>query len=72
MPKEKWLTIADLAEELGVAPRTIYDWRWRGLGPRGVKVNNNAVRFRRRDVDHWLEQHLEPRPYWDQPGKPVA
>lgn len=54
-----WTGIEALAEELGVPVRTIYAWRSRGLGPRGYKIGKH-VRFRRADVEAWLERQADP------------
>lgn len=57
-----YLTIDDLAEELQVSKKTIYNWRAKApqQGPRGFTVGKH-VRFRREDVDAWVETLLEPR-----------
>lgn len=51
---EPLLTMQDLAAELQVPIGTIYQWRHRGEGPPGLRVGR-GVRFRRADVDRWLE-----------------
>ncbi len=57
-----WLGIETLADELDVPLRTVYAWRSRGTGPIGYRLGKH-VRFRRVDVDAWLEAHVdEPRP----------
>lgn len=57
----EWLGIEELAQELGVPVRTIYAWRTKGTGPRGATFGKH-VRFRRRDVDAWIEQQFDQRP----------
>jgi excisionase family DNA binding protein len=58
---DEWLTIEDLARELGIPVRTVSDWRYRGKGPRGHRIGRH-IRFRRRDVEKWLETLAdEPR-----------
>lgn len=47
-----------LAEYLGVPLATVYRWRTRGGGPRGVKVGRH-VRYRDRDVEAWLESQAD-------------
>ena len=42
---------------LSVPVKTVYRWRLTGAGPRGAKVGR-YVRFRRADVDSWLERQL--------------
>ena len=55
---EPFVTTEELAEELGVPVRTVYAWRHRGLGPRGYKIGKH-VRFRRSDVEEWLERQAD-------------
>jgi excisionase family DNA binding protein len=54
----EWTGIEELAAELGVPVRTIYAWRTKKLGPPGYKLGKH-IRFRREDVEAWLEQHAE-------------
>lgn len=49
------LTPVDVAKYLGVPPATVYAWRYRGVGPRSIKVGR-YLRWRRSDVDAWLDQ----------------
>lgn len=57
-----WTSIEALADELHVPVRTVYAWRHRGLGPRGYKIGKH-VRFRRADVEAWLERQADqPQP----------
>lgn len=60
---EQLLGIRELASWLGIPPATIYQWRSRGDGPPGYRVGRH-VRYRRDDVEAWLERHAdcEPRP----------
>jgi excisionase family DNA binding protein len=48
------LTQQQLAEELQVSVRTLERWRREGAGPPWVRVGRSP-RYRRDDVDHWLE-----------------
>ena len=57
--KSKLLTTEQLAELLGVPVRTLYSWRARGTGPRGIRVGR-GLRFRVGDVEAWLDQHADP------------
>jgi excisionase family DNA binding protein len=43
-----------LAEYLNVSLSTVYQWRARGTGPQAHKLGR-AVRFRKTDVEAWLE-----------------
>ena len=53
---EKLLTLAEVAEMLGVPVATLYQWRYHGTGPVGIRVGRH-VRYRTADVDAWLEEH---------------
>jgi excisionase family DNA binding protein len=48
-----------LADYLGVPLASVYRWRYEGTGPRGIKVGKH-VRYRRRDVEAWLETRTDP------------
>jgi excisionase family DNA binding protein len=54
------LALDELASWLKVPVGTIYAWRYRGTGPRGIRVGKH-IRFRRSDVDAWLETQADPR-----------
>lgn len=56
--RRDWLTVHELAEELGVPVNTVYQWRSRGTGPRGGRFGKH-VRFRRSDVDKWIASHMD-------------
>jgi len=46
-----------LAEYLNCEHKTTQAWRTRGGGPPFIKVNS-LVRYRKSDVDRWLESRL--------------
>ena len=46
-PPDPLLTPDDVARWLGKPKATLYAWRSRGLGPRGIRVGN-ALRYRRK------------------------
>jgi len=50
-------TVEDVAEYLGVPRNTLYQWRTKGYGPRGVRVGKH-VRYRPDDVNAWLDQQV--------------
>ncbi|MDF9877479.1 helix-turn-helix transcriptional regulator [Cellulosimicrobium cellulans] len=50
-----------LAEQLGVPVKTIYIWRTRGKGPRGIRVGKH-LRYRQSDIDAWLDSQADDRP----------
>lgn len=63
--EDRLLTPEDLAELAGVPLATVYTWNYRGTGPRRLRVGRH-VRFRREDVERWLETLVEG------PGQPAA
>ena len=58
--EDEWIGIEGLALALGVPVRTVYAWRSQGKGPRGYRLGKH-VRFKRTDVDVWLEEHADPQ-----------
>ena len=56
--QEEWLTLAEVAAEVKVEPRVIYNQRYLGKGPRGVRVGRE-LRFRRSEVERWLSEREE-------------
>jgi excisionase family DNA binding protein len=52
---EPLLTVDELAQWLGLNPGTLRYWRHVNRGPRSLSVGG-AVRYRRADVEAWLEQ----------------
>lgn len=50
-----YLSTEQLAELLQVPLRTVYDWRTKGTGPRGVRIGK-YVRYRRRDIEKWIDE----------------
>lgn len=55
---ERLLSPEEVAEVLGRPVRTVREWRYRGEGPRYLKVGG-TVRYRPRDVEAWLEAHAK-------------
>lgn len=51
---DELLTIAEAAAWLKIPTQTLYGWNSRGGGPKVTKVGRH-VRYRRRDVEAWLE-----------------
>lgn len=48
-------TTEEVAEYLGVPVQTLYQWRLKGIGPRGSRVGRH-IRWDWADVDSWLEE----------------
>lgn len=55
---EPLLSVAELAEYLGVPVTTIYDWRSHGLGPIGHRLGKH-VKFAPSDVRAWLAERRD-------------
>lgn len=58
MPSLMLLTEKEVAKETGFAIRTLQNWRSRGGGPPFVRVSARAVRYRRSDIQRWIETRL--------------
>lgn len=58
---EPLLSVRDLAIFLRVPVGTIYAWRKRGVGPPAHRVGR-YLRFRRQDVDTWLDSTADEAP----------
>lgn len=67
MAADRLMTLAEVADYLRVPRDTIYYWRKRGRGPRGFRTGRH-VRFRRSDVDAWLETTRDAQPLVTQTG----
>ena len=46
------------AEFLSYSVRALQNWRVRGGGPRFVKVSARSIRYRRRDLNRWIEERI--------------
>jgi predicted DNA-binding transcriptional regulator AlpA len=57
------LTPPQAARYVGVSEAVLRLWRSRGSGPRHFKAGPKLIRYRRCDLDAWIESRLsEPRP----------
>ena len=45
----------EIADELGVSVSNLAQMRFLGTGPAFIKIGGKAVRYRRSDVDAWIE-----------------
>jgi excisionase family DNA binding protein len=55
--RDQLATPAELAAYLGVPVKTLYQWKYRGTGPRVHKVGRH-LRYRWQDVDAWLNTQV--------------
>ena len=53
---ERLLTRTEVAQQLGLSPKTLRNCAWRGLGPTVIYVSGakQQPRYRQADVDAWL------------------
>jgi excisionase family DNA binding protein len=58
---EDLLTLEELAAMLRVSKFTVYDWRSRNYGPPAIRLRGH-LRYRRREVDAWLDAHSDGSP----------
>ncbi|GAA0443651.1 helix-turn-helix domain-containing protein [Streptomyces olivaceiscleroticus] len=49
----------ELSDFLGVPVKTLYQWRHRGIGPKGTKVGRH-IRYRWKEVEAWLDSQTDP------------
>jgi excisionase family DNA binding protein len=47
-------TPQEAAEYVRLKERTLADWRYRGCGPRYIRISGRTVRYRQSDLDAWL------------------
>ena len=45
----------EAAAILGASVQTLRNWRWRGQGPRALKIGLRMVRYRRADLEAFVE-----------------
>lgn len=57
----EFMTYADVAREIDVPESTVRYWTHMGTGPRSYKLGRHR-RFRRIDVEAWIEQRRDPAP----------
>ncbi|QPZ89690.1 helix-turn-helix transcriptional regulator [Thioclava electrotropha] len=55
---DRLITERDAADFLGYTMRALQNWRTRGGGPLYVKVSPRSIRYRRRDLNAWVESKL--------------
>ena len=44
---------------LGVTPRCLENWRWRGGGPRWIQISARCVRYRRSDLIQFIDERVK-------------
>lgn len=58
---EKLATAAEVADRLGYTPEGLAQMRYRGNGPKFIKMGGRAIRYRWADVEAWLDQQTMQR-----------
>jgi predicted DNA-binding transcriptional regulator AlpA len=53
----RWLSIRQIAADLGVSTSTVYKWSARGVPwlPRAIRLHNGDIRVKRDWYDKWLD-----------------
>lgn len=62
-------TLGEVASFLRVPPKTLYQWRYAGLGPPAYRVGRH-LRFRWEDVEDWLEERGDSAAAGRAPARP--
>ena len=52
------LTERRAADFLGVTARCLQAWRYRGGGPKFVRISSRCIRYRQSDLREWIEARL--------------
>ena len=58
------LTEGEVANVIGVKPKTVQAWRAAGEGPPHIKAGRRLVRYDPADLAIWMKEHRRP----DSPG----
>lgn len=53
MASQRKLKLGEVLEELDMSRAAFYRMRARGQAPKGIKLPNGQLRFRREDIDAW-------------------
>lgn len=54
-------TPVEVAKYLGTSVAGLAQMRYRGSGPKFVKLGRKAVRYRDADIKEWLEENVKDR-----------
>ena len=55
---ERLISERDAAIFLHHSVKTLQGWRCKGVGPRYVRISGRSIRYRRRDLQEWIESKL--------------
>ncbi len=58
----RWISIRQMAEDLGVSTSTVYKWSARGQPwfPRSIRLRNGDIRVRQDWYERWLAEMETP------------
>lgn len=70
LEEEYLLTTRQVAHLLGLSHRSVEGLRLTGGGPPFVRLGRRAVRYRRRDVEAWIELGLRTSTSQQEPTSP--
>ena len=59
VPSDPLLSPEEVARYLGLPVKTLFQWRYKGVGPRALRVGRH-LRYRADDVEAWLERVGDP------------
>jgi excisionase family DNA binding protein len=71
MTADQLMTIEEVATFLRVPVGTLYQWRYKGTGPKSVRVGRH-VRYRQNDVQSWLEGLFDPPAFLPRQRRPAS
>jgi predicted DNA-binding transcriptional regulator AlpA len=55
------LSPREVHRDYGLAPQTLANYRWQGIGPRHIKLTpgrGGRIRYRRSDIELWLDGQI--------------
>jgi len=56
-----WLELINenhASQFLGLSPRTLQSFRYRGTGPKYIRLSSRCIRYRRFDLKEWSDSHI--------------
>jgi excisionase family DNA binding protein len=56
---DRLLSPGEVALFLSVPVKTLYQWRYKGIGPRGLRVGRH-LRYRQDEIEAWLDALDDP------------
>ena len=56
---ESLFTEPQAARFLNFTPRCLQAWRQRGGGPKFIRISSRAIRYRKSDLDDWIDEKIK-------------